>query len=184
MASSSSATAVWISSPPLIIVLIRFSSPAVWRMQCPLPWQASDRGEEEDFYGGGSGWVEARTACEHLPNLSSDLFHIPPPDSHCTRWIFAFMDVWGITLLTRKSFEFGNFVCCFTDMFSVWILYFNWIYLPIICSYFLDYFPVESLKKSVRILLHFGGDQTAYYFGISNLEIESLFAAPHSGASS
>ncbi|CAA6653546.1 unnamed protein product [Spirodela intermedia] len=46
---------------------------------------ASDREEDEDFYGGGSGWVEARTTCEHLPSLSSDLLHIPPPGSDCTR---------------------------------------------------------------------------------------------------
>ncbi|XP_078435427.1 histone deacetylase-like protein isoform X2 [Wolffia australiana] len=42
-------------------------------------------GEEDDFYGGGSGWVEARTSCEHLPTMSNDLIHIPPPDSCCSR---------------------------------------------------------------------------------------------------
>ncbi|KAK6945999.1 Zinc finger, UBP-type [Dillenia turbinata] len=41
---------------------------------------------EEDFiYGAESGWVEARTSCEHLGSLSSDLSHIPPPDTSCSR---------------------------------------------------------------------------------------------------
>ncbi|KAJ0076783.1 hypothetical protein Patl1_35344 [Pistacia atlantica] len=32
-----------------------------------------------------SGWVEARTSCDHLASLSSDLAHIPVPDSPCNR---------------------------------------------------------------------------------------------------
>ncbi|GMN37859.1 hypothetical protein TIFTF001_007159 [Ficus carica] len=42
--------------------------------------------EEEELeliYGGESGWVEARTSCDHLPSLSSDLTHIPTPDTPC-----------------------------------------------------------------------------------------------------
>ncbi|KAF8406220.1 hypothetical protein HHK36_008305 [Tetracentron sinense] len=40
--------------------------------------------EEEDFsYGAESGWVEARTSCDHLASLSSDLSHIPTPDTPC-----------------------------------------------------------------------------------------------------
>ncbi|KAL3538813.1 hypothetical protein ACH5RR_002179 [Cinchona calisaya] len=46
--------------------------------------------EEEDdellLYGSGSGWVEPRTHCYHLDNsLSSDLAHIPNPDTCCYR---------------------------------------------------------------------------------------------------
>ncbi|KAL7585210.1 hypothetical protein Lser_V15G45870 [Lactuca serriola] len=44
--------------------------------------------EEEDlmaFYGSESGWVEARTHCDHLDTLSSDLTHIPTPDTPCNR---------------------------------------------------------------------------------------------------
>ncbi|XP_076953894.1 uncharacterized protein LOC143628112 [Bidens hawaiensis] len=33
----------------------------------------------------GLGWVEARTHCDHLDILSSDLTHIPTPDTHCNR---------------------------------------------------------------------------------------------------
>ncbi|KAK1324069.1 hypothetical protein QJS10_CPA02g00307 [Acorus calamus] len=41
--------------------------------------------EELEIYGSESGWVEARTHCDHLPSLSPDLSHIPTPDSHCSR---------------------------------------------------------------------------------------------------
>ncbi|KAK9077215.1 hypothetical protein SSX86_005551 [Deinandra increscens subsp. villosa] len=44
--------------------------------------------EEEDLmalYGSDSGWVEARTHCDHLDILSSDLTHIPTPDTACNR---------------------------------------------------------------------------------------------------
>ncbi|THU62163.1 hypothetical protein C4D60_Mb01t02230 [Musa balbisiana] len=41
--------------------------------------------DEEDFFGAESGWVEARTACDHLPSLCSDLSQIPLPDSPCSR---------------------------------------------------------------------------------------------------
>ncbi|XP_059445054.1 uncharacterized protein LOC132176912 isoform X2 [Corylus avellana] len=44
--------------------------------------------EEEDLLflsGAESGWVEARTRCDHLASLSSDLAHIPTPDTPCHR---------------------------------------------------------------------------------------------------
>ncbi|KAI4318772.1 hypothetical protein MLD38_032441 [Melastoma candidum] len=41
--------------------------------------------DELDLIGAGSGWVEARTWCDHLDSLDPDLFHIPPPDTHCFR---------------------------------------------------------------------------------------------------
>ncbi|XP_043709067.1 histone deacetylase 6 [Telopea speciosissima] len=41
--------------------------------------------EGEEVYGAESGWVEARTSCEHLGSLSSDLLHVPAPDTPCNR---------------------------------------------------------------------------------------------------
>ncbi|XP_057783048.1 uncharacterized protein LOC131000918 [Salvia miltiorrhiza] len=41
--------------------------------------------EELILNGSESGWVEARTHCEHLASLSSDLIHIPTPDTPCHR---------------------------------------------------------------------------------------------------
>ena len=52
--------------------------------------QESGGQEEEDLYGGISGWVEARKTCDHLGTLSDDLLHIPTLDSHCTRWLLFY----------------------------------------------------------------------------------------------
>ncbi|KAK9286218.1 hypothetical protein L1049_014603 [Liquidambar formosana] len=41
--------------------------------------------EEELVYGAESGWVEARTSCDHLGSLTSDLSHIPTPNTQCNR---------------------------------------------------------------------------------------------------
>ncbi|XAR52910.1 Histone deacetylase [Bertholletia excelsa] len=41
--------------------------------------------EEEFLYGSESGWVEARTSCDHLDLLCSDLTHIPTPETSCNR---------------------------------------------------------------------------------------------------
>ncbi|KAG2375425.1 uncharacterized protein HKW66_Vig0164210 [Vigna angularis] len=41
---------------------------------------------QEDYdlmYGSESGWVEARSSCDHLASLSADLSHIPPPGTPC-----------------------------------------------------------------------------------------------------
>ncbi|TKY71248.1 Histone deacetylase 6 [Spatholobus suberectus] len=43
---------------------------------------------EEDYdqmFGSESGWVDARTSCDHLASLSVDLTHIPPPHTPCHR---------------------------------------------------------------------------------------------------
>ncbi|KAK2664900.1 hypothetical protein Ddye_003474, partial [Dipteronia dyeriana] len=43
-------------------------------------------GEDDDLLlGAESGWVEARTSCDHLSSLSSDLLHIPTPHTPCNR---------------------------------------------------------------------------------------------------
>ncbi|XP_028767704.1 histone deacetylase 6 [Neltuma alba] len=40
--------------------------------------------EEYDLiYGSESGWVEARTSCDHLGSLGTDLTHIPSPETPC-----------------------------------------------------------------------------------------------------
>ncbi|KAJ0973721.1 hypothetical protein J5N97_015686 [Dioscorea zingiberensis] len=55
---------------------------------------------EDEFYGAASGWVEARSTCDHLSSLSSDLSQIPHPDSQCSR----------STSQTLISFPFVSFV--------------------------------------------------------------------------
>ncbi|KAK9176639.1 hypothetical protein WN944_028658 [Citrus x changshan-huyou] len=48
--------------------------------------QLENRPEEEDemIFGAESGWVEPLTSCDHLvASLSSDLAHIPTPDTPC-----------------------------------------------------------------------------------------------------
>ncbi|PKI71643.1 hypothetical protein CRG98_007966 [Punica granatum] len=42
-------------------------------------------GDEDFIFGAASGWVEARTSCDHLASLSPDLLHIPDPDTPCNR---------------------------------------------------------------------------------------------------
>ncbi|KAM4124497.1 hypothetical protein ACB094_01G235400 [Castanea mollissima] len=54
----------------------------------PQGHQVQLQQEEEELlstYGAESGWVEARTSCDHLASLSSDLAHIPTPDTPCYR---------------------------------------------------------------------------------------------------
>ncbi|CAK9181160.1 unnamed protein product [Ilex paraguariensis] len=46
---------------------------------------AIEEDQESFLYGSESGWVEARTHCDHLGSLSSDLTHIPTPDTPCNR---------------------------------------------------------------------------------------------------
>jgi hypothetical protein len=43
---------------------------------------------EEDYdliHGSESGWVDARTSCNHLSSLSADLTHIPIPNTPCNK---------------------------------------------------------------------------------------------------
>ncbi|KAG6710130.1 hypothetical protein I3843_06G159300 [Carya illinoinensis] len=54
----------------------------------PQEHRLEGQAEEEDLLtlnGAESGWVEARTHCDHLDALSSDLAHIPTPDTPCYR---------------------------------------------------------------------------------------------------
>ncbi|KAK7855643.1 uncharacterized protein LOC112021011 [Quercus suber] len=54
----------------------------------PQGHQVQLQQEEEELlsiYGAESGWVEARTSCDHLASLSADLAHIPTPDTPCYR---------------------------------------------------------------------------------------------------
>ncbi|MQL69882.1 hypothetical protein Taro_002154, partial [Colocasia esculenta] len=71
-------------SNPLLYVLRAMETKAA-SSSSPLTMREDRREEEDDLYGAGAGWVEARTTCDHLGVLSSDLSHIPPPDTSCTR---------------------------------------------------------------------------------------------------
>ncbi|KAL3730319.1 hypothetical protein ACJRO7_027341 [Eucalyptus globulus] len=50
---------------------------------------ASSKGEDEFLNIAVSGRVEARTWCGHLASLSSDLLHIPSPDTCCNRLVYV-----------------------------------------------------------------------------------------------
>ncbi|GFY90046.1 hypothetical protein Acr_07g0002430 [Actinidia rufa] len=67
--------------------------------------------DEELIYGSEPGWVEARTSCDHLGSLSSDLIHIPTPNTHCNSdlsvWCFscdAYLDA-QVILPLRPVYE-------------------------------------------------------------------------------
>ncbi|ERM93922.1 hypothetical protein AMTR_s00137p00068430 [Amborella trichopoda] len=45
-----------------------------------------------EIYGSDSGWVEARTSCDHLSVISSDLSHIPAMDTPCSRFLLHFLN--------------------------------------------------------------------------------------------
>ncbi|XP_024016518.1 histone deacetylase 6 isoform X5 [Eutrema salsugineum] len=47
--------------------------------------EAADDETQDWILGAGSGWVEARTSCDHLNSLSSDLVHLPNPYTPCSR---------------------------------------------------------------------------------------------------
>ncbi|GAV62330.1 zf-UBP domain-containing protein [Cephalotus follicularis] len=50
----------------------------------PSEFKIEEEEEDELIYDGAeSGWVEARTWCDHLASLSSDLSHIPTPLTPC-----------------------------------------------------------------------------------------------------
>lgn len=69
-----------------IIVIRQFRSMATGTSSSSL--LPSD--EEDEIlmsYGSESGWVEAKSYCDHLASLSSDLTHIPTPDTPCNRFI-------------------------------------------------------------------------------------------------
>ncbi|WCJ17932.1 Histone deacetylase 6 [Euphorbia peplus] len=53
--------------------------------QSPPLEHAQEEDELMKIYGSESGWVEARTSCDHLGSLSSDLSHIPTPHTPCNR---------------------------------------------------------------------------------------------------
>ncbi|KAG8364209.1 hypothetical protein BUALT_Bualt19G0104500 [Buddleja alternifolia] len=70
-------------------------------------------GEDDELMldGSESGWVEARTHCDHLDSLSSDLIHIPTPNTPCRSdlsvWCFscdAYLDA-QVILPLRPAYE-------------------------------------------------------------------------------
>ena len=80
--------------------------------------------EEEELlsiYGAESGWVEARTSCDHLASLSSDLAHIPTPDTSCHRftsfshtptllYFYHFHFLQNIYFYLKKNYNHTHFV--------------------------------------------------------------------------
>lgn len=67
--------------------------------------QHAEEEGEDPFYGAESGWVEARTRCDHLASLSSDLAHIPPSNTPCHRF---FLSLAG----TKTSLKLKPFIPC------------------------------------------------------------------------
>ncbi|KAM3204755.1 histone deacetylase 6 isoform X1 [Capsicum annuum] len=63
-------------------MLIRFMATGTSSLSS-LPATAED--EILMLYGSDSGWVEPKSYCDHLDSLSSDLIHIPTPDTPCNR---------------------------------------------------------------------------------------------------
>ncbi|KAK9988589.1 hypothetical protein SO802_028828 [Lithocarpus litseifolius] len=66
-----------------------------WGHEIQVQLQQEEEEEELLIYGAKSGWVEARTSCDHLhlASLSSDLAHIPTPNTPCCSdlsiWCFS-----------------------------------------------------------------------------------------------
>ncbi|PIA33162.1 hypothetical protein AQUCO_04200135v1 [Aquilegia coerulea] len=81
--------------------------------------------EEEELmlYGACSGWVEARTSCEHLNSLASDLSHIPTPHTPCYRSASFTLLILSIAqivanLILRCQHPAENWLClCCKDVF-------------------------------------------------------------------
>ncbi|KAJ6815895.1 putative histone deacetylase 6 [Iris pallida] len=118
-------------------------------------------GEEEEYYGFESGWVEARTSCDHLPSLCSDLTHIPIPDSPCTRcqnpsenWLcLSCKDVLCSRFvnkhMVRHHQETGHCLALSFSDLSVWCF---------ACESYLDVQAIQALQPVYEVahLLKFG----------------------------
>ncbi|XP_021729667.1 histone deacetylase 6-like [Chenopodium quinoa] len=125
-----------------------------------IPEQFED---EEDLllYGGGSGWVEPRTWCEHLPSLTSDLSHIPTPDTSCFRchhpaenWVCLFCkDVLCSRFINKHMLEHyeqkGHCLALSYSDLSVWCF---------TCDAYLDAQVIQQLRVAYETayLLKFG----------------------------
>ncbi|XP_039068760.1 uncharacterized protein LOC120215029 [Hibiscus syriacus] len=94
--------------------------------------------EEDDYdlmYGSESGWVEAKTYCDHLASLSSDLGHIPIPNTPCNRRAFL-------------GNSFSPWLCEISDL-SVWCFS---------CDSYLDAQLIQQLRPvhETAYILKFG----------------------------
>ncbi|KAJ8422105.1 hypothetical protein Cgig2_024994 [Carnegiea gigantea] len=111
--------------------------------------------------GAGSGWVEPRTSCDHLGSLSSDLSHIPVPDTPCFRchhpaenWLcLCCKDVLCSRFINKHMLEHyeqkGHCVALSYSDLSVWCFK---------CDAYLDAQVIEQLclAHEIAYLLKFG----------------------------
>ncbi|CAO2842082.1 unnamed protein product [Amaranthus hypochondriacus] len=117
--------------------------------------------QELMLYGGGSGWVEPRTWCDHLPSLTSDLSHIPTPDTFCFRcdhpaenWLCLFCkDVLCSRFINKHMLEHyqekGHCLALSYSDLSVWCF---------ACDAYLDAQVIEKLRGvyETAYILKFG----------------------------
>ncbi|PIN20472.1 Histone deacetylase [Handroanthus impetiginosus] len=119
-------------------------------------------GDDELFLDGSeSGWVEARTHCDHLDSLSSDLIHIPPPGTPCNRcqhpdenWLcLCCKDVLCSRFVNRHMLEHyqqqhHNVALSYSDL-SVWCFS---------CDAYLDAQVIQALRPvyETAYILKFG----------------------------
>ncbi|XP_072989548.1 uncharacterized protein [Typha latifolia] len=115
----------------------------------------------EDSYGAESGWVEARTSCDHLPSLCPDLTHIPHTDSPCSRcqnptenWLcLSCKDVLCSRFVNKHMLnhhqETGHCISLSFSDLSVWCF---------ACESYLDVQMIQQLQPVYEIahLLKFG----------------------------
>lgn len=90
--------------------------------------------DEEDeilmLYGSESGWVEPKSYCDHLESLSSDLTHIPTPDTPCNR--FVLLQPYIFSLQTPRPVHTYYIIwfyrtCCRTRLSSVHLFLFHFV---------------------------------------------------------
>lgn len=117
--------------------------------------------EEELMLYGGSGWVEPRTWCDHLPSLTSDLSHIPTPDTSCFRchhpaenWIcLSCKDVYCSRFINKHMLEHyqqkGHCLALSYSDLSVWCF---------ACDAYLDAQVIQQLRVvyETAYILKFG----------------------------
>ncbi|KAL0925999.1 hypothetical protein M5K25_004379 [Dendrobium thyrsiflorum] len=117
--------------------------------------------EVEELYGAESGWVEARKSCDHLPSLSSDLSHVPGPESHCSRcqhpaenWLcLSCKDVFCSRFINKHMVnhhqETGHCLALSFSDLSVWCF---------ACDAYLDVQMIQQLQPVYEVahLLKFG----------------------------
>ncbi|XP_010939126.1 uncharacterized protein [Elaeis guineensis] len=144
-------------------------------------WEA----ESEELYGAESGWVEARTSCDHLSSLCSDLSNIPVPDSPCTRchhpaenWLcLSCKDVLCSRFINKHMLshhqETGHCLALSFSDLSVWCF---------ACEAYLDVQMIWQLRPVYEVahLLKFG--QRPPFLAIESLQLSTQNEGSSSGS--